>query len=104
MVDVVNSFLNNAVDLYVQAVNYCQISTSQIPTPVGAGIRRCPVDVAGFRGYHESGRYLAGAARSSAVSLDPARTPDNQPSGRDPGWIQPEWPDPRHLARSDCSG
>jgi len=38
MVDAVDSFLNNAVDLYVQAVDYCRISTSQIPTPVGAGI------------------------------------------------------------------
>jgi len=38
MVDAVDFFLNNAVDLYVQAVDYCRISTSQIPTPVGAGI------------------------------------------------------------------
>jgi hypothetical protein len=40
MVDAVDSFLNNAVDLYVQAVEYCRISTSQIPTLVGAGIRQ----------------------------------------------------------------
>jgi hypothetical protein len=42
MVDAVDYFLNNAVDLYVQAVDYCRISTSQILTPVGAGIRRRP--------------------------------------------------------------
>jgi hypothetical protein len=35
MVDAVDSLLNNAVDLYVQAIDY-----RQIPTPVGAGIRR----------------------------------------------------------------
>jgi hypothetical protein len=29
MVDAVDSFLNNAVDIYVQAIDYCQISTSQ---------------------------------------------------------------------------
>jgi hypothetical protein len=49
MVDVVGSLLNNAVDLYVKAVDYHQISTTQIPTPVGAGIRRRPAIVAGFR-------------------------------------------------------
>lgn len=38
MVDAVDSLLNNAVDPYVQAVDYCRISTSQIPTPVGAEI------------------------------------------------------------------
>jgi hypothetical protein len=40
MVDAVDSLLNNAVDFYVQAVDYCRISTSQIPTPVDAGIRQ----------------------------------------------------------------
>jgi hypothetical protein len=40
MVDAVDSFLNKVVDLYVQAVDYCRISTSQIPTPVGAGIQQ----------------------------------------------------------------
>jgi hypothetical protein len=40
MVDAVDSFLNNAFDLYVQVVDYCRISTSQISTPVGAGIRQ----------------------------------------------------------------
>jgi hypothetical protein len=49
MVDVIDSLLNIAVDLYVQAVDYCRILTSQIPTPVGAGFRRRPIDVAGFR-------------------------------------------------------
>jgi len=32
MVDAIDSLLNNAVDLYVQAVNYRRISTSQILT------------------------------------------------------------------------
>jgi hypothetical protein len=40
MVDVVDSLLNNAVDFYVQAVDYCRISTSQIPTPVNVGIQQ----------------------------------------------------------------
>jgi hypothetical protein len=41
MVDaVLDSLLNNAVNFYVQAVDYCQISTNQIPTPVDAGIRQ----------------------------------------------------------------
>jgi hypothetical protein len=40
MVDAVDSLLNNSVDFYVQAVDYCRISTSQIPTSVGAGIRQ----------------------------------------------------------------
>jgi hypothetical protein len=52
MIDAVGSLLNNAVDLYVQAVDYCRILTSQISTPVGAGIRQRLADVAGFRGYH----------------------------------------------------
>jgi hypothetical protein len=40
MVDTVDSLLNNAVDFYVQVVDYCQISTSQIPTLVSARIRQ----------------------------------------------------------------
>jgi hypothetical protein len=51
MVDAVDSLLNNAVDLYVQAVDYYRISTSQIPTPVGVEIRLHPADVAEFWGY-----------------------------------------------------
>jgi hypothetical protein len=39
MVDAVDSLLNNAVDLYVQAVDYHRIPTSQIPTPIIAGFR-----------------------------------------------------------------
>jgi len=38
----------DAVDFYVQAVDYCRISTSQIPTQVDVGIRRRPADVVGF--------------------------------------------------------
>jgi hypothetical protein len=44
MVDAVNSLLNNAVDFYVQAIDYCRISTSQIPTPVGARIRQIKLE------------------------------------------------------------
>jgi hypothetical protein len=51
MVDAVDSLLNNAVDLYVQAVDYHRIPTSQISTPVGAEIRRHPATVAGFQQY-----------------------------------------------------
>jgi hypothetical protein len=40
MVDTIDSFLNNAVDLYVQAVDYRRILTSQILTPVSAKIRQ----------------------------------------------------------------
>jgi hypothetical protein len=40
MVDAVDSLLNNTVDLYVQAVDYCRISTSQISTPVGTRIQQ----------------------------------------------------------------
>jgi len=44
MVDAVDSLLNNAVDFYVQAVDYCRISTSQIPTPVDVGIRQIKLE------------------------------------------------------------
>jgi hypothetical protein len=40
MIDAVDSLLNNAVDLYVQAVDYRHISTSQISISVGARIRQ----------------------------------------------------------------
>lgn len=40
MVDAVDSLLNNAVDLYVQAVDYRRIPTSQTPTLVSAEIRQ----------------------------------------------------------------
>jgi hypothetical protein len=35
MVDAVDPLLNDAVDLYIQAVDYRRIPTSQISTPVG---------------------------------------------------------------------
>jgi hypothetical protein len=38
MVNAVDSLLNNTVDLYVQAVDYRWIPTSQTPTPVDAEI------------------------------------------------------------------
>jgi hypothetical protein len=40
MVDTVDSLLNNAVNLYIQAVHYRRISTSQIPTLVDVEIRQ----------------------------------------------------------------
>jgi hypothetical protein len=38
MADAVDPILNDAIDIYVQAVSYRRISTSQIPALVGAGI------------------------------------------------------------------
>jgi hypothetical protein len=38
MADAIDPLLNDTVDLYVQAVDYSQIPTSQIPEPVGAKI------------------------------------------------------------------
>jgi len=128
MVDVVDSFLNNVVNLYVQAVDYCQISTSKIPIPVDAGTRQIRPesgdvrqtsldsgDTVPYSGH--TGRNLAGAAGSQAIwpdpGPDPARTPDHWPSGRDPGRIRPGsgqnsrtpsiWPDPAVLAESPAS-
>jgi hypothetical protein len=40
MVDAVDSLLNNAIDLYVQAVRYRRISTSHILILVGAEIKQ----------------------------------------------------------------
>jgi len=39
MADIINPLLNNAVNLYVQAIDYRRIPTSQIPALVGAGIQ-----------------------------------------------------------------
>jgi hypothetical protein len=71
MVDAVDSFLNIAVDLYIQAVEYCQISTSQISTLVSGGIQQIrpesgenPADITGFQRYRAR---LAGAAGSPAI-------------------------------------
>jgi hypothetical protein len=77
MVDAVDSFLNNAVDLYIQAVKYCRISTSQIPTPVGAGIRQIR---------SESGKIWQTSPDSGDI------VPDSGQTGRDPGQIRPFWP------------
>jgi hypothetical protein len=104
MVDAVDSFLNNAVDLYIQAVEYCRISTSQIPTPIGVGIRQIrpesgeiwqtlPGSGDTMPDSGQTGQNLAKAARSPAIWPDPspnrARWPDHWPSSRDPGRIQP---------------
>jgi hypothetical protein len=85
MVDAVNSLLNNAVDFYVQAVDYCRISTSKIPTPVGAGIRQIKLESGNFQQMSpdsedtmpdsgQTGRNLAGAAESPAIPPDPGRS------------------------------
>jgi hypothetical protein len=97
MVDAVDYFLNNTVDLYIQAVEYCRISTSQIPTPVGAGIRQIRP---------ESGRHrrileipcqipaiLAGAAGSSAIW--PGYRRDSAVLAESPAGIRLFWPNLR---------
>jgi hypothetical protein len=102
MVYAVDSFLNNAVDLYIQAVEYCWISTSQISTPVGAGIRQMRL---------ESGRHrrileipcqiqarLAGAAGSPVGSrperLDPRQFWRNlRPGSSQNDGIPASWPE-----------
>jgi hypothetical protein len=68
MVDAVDSFLNNAVDLYVQAVDYCRISTSQIPTPVGAGIRQIKPESGDVQQMSPDSGYLAGSGCSGRIS------------------------------------
>jgi hypothetical protein len=96
MVDAVDFFLNNAVNLYVQVVDYCRISTSQIPTSVGVEIRQIKPESGDVRQMSpdsgdtmldsgQTGRNLARAAGSSAISSDPgpdpAITPEIWPSG-----------------------
>jgi hypothetical protein len=95
MVDVVDSLLNNAVDLYVQAVDY----------------RRIPTTIAGFRRYrarfrpiwpetHRSGRISSYLAEILAGSgLDLARTAESPasltgilPEPQDPGQLAGIWP------------
>lgn len=49
MENAVDSLLNNAIDLYVQAVDYCRISTSQIPTLINAGIRHIRLESGDIR-------------------------------------------------------
>jgi hypothetical protein len=70
MVDAVDSFLNNAVDLNVQAVDYCRISTSQILTPVGAGIRQMSPD---------SGDIMPDSDQTCRNLISPAISPDPGP-------------------------
>lgn len=85
MLYAVDSFLNNAVDLYIQAVEYCRISTSQIPTNQ-AGIRQTSPD---------SGDTVPDFGQTGQSG----RVPDP-----DPAWIWTERPGPRHLAGSGRSG
>lgn len=76
MIDAVDFFLNNAVDLYVQAVDYCRISTSQIPTPVGAGIRQIKPESGDVRQMlPDSGDILSDSGQNG-------RTPDIWPNLR----------------------
>lgn len=92
MVDAVDSFLNNAVNLYLQAVDYCRISTSQIPTPVGAEIRQIKPDsgyLARSRPELQRSGHLVGEAESSARTTGPLVSsrirlflPNLRPAGR----------------------
>jgi hypothetical protein len=106
MLDAIDSLLNNAVDFYVQVVDYRRISTSQILTPVGAGIRQPSPDFgdtvldSGQSGWNLSGAtgspaiwpdlvgILDGSGRSGRISgqsaLDLARTTISDKSDRDP--------------------
>jgi hypothetical protein len=81
MIDAVESLLNNAVDFYVQAVDYCRISTSQILTPVGAGIRQIRSEFGDVR-------------QISSDSGDTCQIPAKLAG------IWPELPDPAVLAKS----
>jgi hypothetical protein len=102
MIDAVDSFLNNAVDIYIQAVEYCQLSTSQIPTPFGAGTRRNSADIAGFWRYRARFRpdwperpglrqYGRIRPHSLITGLDLARTAGPSASGQ----TRPFWPGSR---------
>jgi hypothetical protein len=92
MVDAVDSFLNNAVDLYVQTVDYCQISTSQILTPVGAGIRQIKPKSGDVRQMSpDSGNIMPDSGQNAG---DPAIWPESwtdsaiwPESWTDPAWI-----------------
>jgi hypothetical protein len=101
MVDAVDSLLNNALDLYVQAIDYCQISTSQIPTPLGAGIRQIKPESGDVRQMSpNSGDTIPDS--SHLARIWPERRPECRPSGQDTGrrgWIQPECRITGHLAR-----
>jgi hypothetical protein len=90
MVNAVDSFLNNAIDLYVQAVDYCRISTSQIPTPVGAGIQQIKPKSCDVR--QMSPDFVVGATDRPKLRI----TGQN---GMTPGI----WPDPAVLAESPAS-
>jgi hypothetical protein len=78
MVDAVDSLLNNAVDLYVQAIHYRRILKSQIPTLVGAEIQQIMPESGDFRqsspdfvsivpNSTQAGWNLAGVAGSLAI-------------------------------------
>jgi hypothetical protein len=121
MVDAIDFLLNNAVDLYVQAVDY-----HRIPVPVGARIRQIMLESGDVRqpspdssrtvpDFGQTGRNLAGAASYLAgSSRDLARTAESPAfwpgSWMDsavlaeyltsPAGILPEWQDPGQLARN----
>jgi hypothetical protein len=93
MVDAVDSLLNNVVDFYVQAVDYCRISTSQIPTPVGAEIRQIKPKSGDVQQMSpDSGDTMSdsGQSGSPAISSDPGQNTGSLAIW--PGsWTEPEF-------------
>jgi hypothetical protein len=90
VVDTVDSLLNNAVDLYVQAVDYRRIPTSQTPTPVGVESDKLCWNPATFGNCRRipaiQCQISARAARSPAIWS--GYWPEPRPSGREPGRIR----------------
>jgi hypothetical protein len=83
MTDVVDSLLNDAVDLYVQVVDYRRIPTNQIPALVGAGIWKIMPE-SGYR--HQIPTVLCHILARLAESL--AIGPRSSQNGRIPtSWL-----------------
>jgi len=107
MVDAVDSFLKNAVDLYIQAIKYCRISTSQIPTPVGPGIRQIRRE-SGKSGRHrripeipcQIPARLAGISPKRPGSWTDQDTGRIRPGSGQNGRTPSIWPDSTVLAES----
>jgi hypothetical protein len=97
MIDAIDSFLNNAVDLYVQAVDYCRISTSQIQTPIGAGIRQIKPESGDVRHMSpDSGDVMPDSGQTGRI---PAQIrPESRDTGRR-GRIRLFWPNLRPTNR-----
>jgi hypothetical protein len=111
MVDAVGSLLNNAVDIYVQAVDYCRISTSQIPTPVGAGIRQIKPESGDVwqmsldsEGYHSRFRPELRLSRRIPARIRPERRRSGHLAGEagssQNGQTLGIWPDSGNFCRN----